>query len=56
MGSKFNDLKSLVQDYISGTTSVSADEIESSCNEYYDDGDISTSQYDYVFDLIQELC
>lgn len=57
--SKFRELKSLINDYIDYGQSkkyhgLSLDDIADKAYEYYLDGDISTSQYDYISSLIDD--
>lgn len=52
---KYGELLSLIEEIIENDTNVSIEELEERTYTYYDEGDISPSQYDHVMRLIEDL-
>ena len=55
--SKFYEIKSLIQDYIDygkEYNDLSLEEIGDRAFEYYQNGDMSSSQYDYLISMIED--
>lgn len=56
--SKFKEIKSLIReyaDYNEGYNGPSIEEIGDRAYQYYEEGQLSSSQYDYVSSLIDDL-
>ena len=56
--SKFREIKSLISEYINGDgeyCGLSIEEISDRAYEYYVEGKLSSSQYDHVSGLIDDL-
>lgn len=56
--SKFKEIKSLIHDYADYGDKyhgLSIEEISERAYQYYEEGKLSSSQYDYVSSLIEDL-
>lgn len=51
----YNNLLDMVKDIIHGDTSVSIDDIKDRAYTAYEEGDISTSQYDHILNTLDEF-
>lgn len=57
-GSKFKEIRNLINDYIDwgeNSTKLTLEEIGDKAYEYYEAGLLSSSQYDYLSGLIEDL-
>lgn len=52
---RYSNLLDLIQDFIEGTTSLTADEIKDKAYDAYQEGDIDSSQYDHVLNTLDEF-
>lgn len=52
---RYSDLLDLIQDFIEGATSLTADEIKDKAYDAYKEGYIDSSQYDHVLNTLDEF-
>lgn len=52
---RYRELLSIITEIIENTTNVSVNELEDRAYTYYNDGDISPTQYDHIIGLTEEL-